>query len=52
MKYNRYNNNLVMAMLGNHTCTEGYNVGVLISNAICYIQCKSQGVIDIMNIGF
>ena len=27
--------NLDMAMLGNHTCTEGYNVGVLISKAIC-----------------
>ena len=32
--------NLVMAMIGNHTCTEGYNVGVLISNAICYISYK------------
>ena len=32
--------NLIVAMLGNHTCNEGYNVDVLISNAICYISHK------------
>ena len=32
--------NLVMAMLGNHIYNEGYNVGVLISNAIYYISHK------------
>ena len=47
MKYNCLNNlgfellymeehcfNLVMTMLGNHTCTEGYDVAILISKAI------------------
>ena len=32
--------NLVMAMLLNRTCNEGYKVGVLNSNAICYINHK------------
>ena len=32
--------NPVVAMLGNHTCNEAYNVGVVISNAICYISHK------------
>ena len=40
--------NLVMAMLGNHTCNEGYNVGGLINNA--NLLHKSQDIIDVMNI--